>query len=148
MSTSSRHRPILGALRPFSLSHPTVESGSVPSPRPDASAPPTAIPRHFLFRSTISACCFCWYVNVQPLFLIQKAHLISILLYADMYFFIVMHISNYNTCQHTGQCTSTCIQNFIMHVNKKYVSTYRRMQIEHACQRKIACQHTASFPFR
>jgi hypothetical protein len=56
--------------------------------------------------------------------------LTCILLYADMYFFIVMHVPNYNnTCQNTGECMSTCIQKFNMYVNKKYMSTYRRMHV-------------------
>ena len=46
-------------------------------------------------------------------------------------------MSKKSTCQHTKncastsqECMSTCIQNFNMHFNKKYMSTYRRMQVD------------------
>ncbi len=101
----------------------------------------------------------------SPMLVRQHAFKIStyILLYA------VMSFLYYNTCQHTGECMSTCIRNFNMHVNKIFMSAYKRACIrnfhmhinknfmstykkihvniqKNACRRKIACQHTAPFP--
>ena len=54
----------------------------------------------------------------SPFSWFKKYMLTCILLHVDMYFFIVMHVPNYNTCQYTEECMSTCIQNFNMLVNK------------------------------
>jgi hypothetical protein len=63
--------------------------------------------------------------------------LTCILLYADMSFYF------YNACQHTGECMSTCNQNFNMHVNKKFMSTYQKMHVNmHVNIQENACQHT------
>ena len=55
-------------------------------------------------------------------------------------------MSKKSTCQHTKncastsqECMSTCIQNFNMHVNKKFMSTYKKM---HVNIQESACQHT------
>jgi hypothetical protein len=53
------------------------------------------------------------------------------------------------SCQHTKEGMSTCIRNFHMHINKNFMSTYKKIHVniqKNACPRKIACQHTASFP--
>jgi hypothetical protein len=44
-------------------------------------------------------------------------------------FVILMHVPDYNTCQHTTECMSTYIRNFNIHVKKKYMSTYKKMYV-------------------
>jgi hypothetical protein len=97
----------------------------------------------------------------SPFSCFKKYKSTCILLYADMYFFIVMHVPNYKTCvniqknacqrafkistcmsikrtcQHTEECMSTCIPNqTCVHVNIQKNACRHAFQIEPACQRK------------
>jgi hypothetical protein len=50
-----------------------------------------------------------------------------------------------NACQHAFKI-STCMSFKKEHVNIQKNACQHAFQIEHACQRKIACQHTSPFP--
>ena len=91
----------------------------------------------------ISACCVfllvCQHTALwqAPFPRFKRYMLTCIFLYADMLFFILMHVPKYYTCQCTGECMSTCIQNFIMHVKKKVHVNIRKLHVniqENTCQ--------------